>query len=266
MKAYMARDSTSAGVFLDQKKYRDSFDPKKYLETFYRSPQEHKACTRTCVNLLRSLQKKDLKVLEFGSGPALLDLIPIVPFSREIVCTDYCQQNLLEVQQWLDKDPEAFDWSPFTKMVLEEEGLEATPEAVSRREEDLRRAITAVAHCDIAASLPVEERLSGPYDIVHCDGVLDAISGTMEDFFTGVATLSKLVRSGGCLIVGGGLDLSLSYTAGVEFQTPLLFREQDYCNAFERAGFVEIKTATYDEVYEAAGFSDRSVLVTGTKP
>ena len=252
---------------LDQEKYRHSFDPQKYLETFYRTPEEHRASTRVSVSFYKTLRSNDLRLLEFGGGPALIDVLLAVPKCKEIVFTDYSDRNLQEVQRWLDKDPDAFDWSPFTRMVLEEEGLQANPEAIRTREEDLRRAITTVAHCDIGASPPVEEKLCGPYDVVHCDGVLEAVCETVDQFFTAVNTLSKLVKKGdGHLIVAGGTNLSHSYNAGTEFCTPLKLQEQDYLNAFQKAGLFDIQTKVMREVYKTAGFEDRTFFVTGTRP
>ncbi len=256
-----------AALLIDQGKYRRSFDPVKYLEAFYSSPQEHKGIIQTLLSFYKSLQGKNLKLLEVGGGPSLRDVLVAAPSCGEIVFTDYCEQNLGEIRRWLDKDAKAFDWSPFTRLVLEEEGLEPTQEAVKKREEHLRRAISTVAHCDLAESPPVALELSGPYDVVHCDNVLHAICGTSHTFSAAVDKLSKLVKKdGGYLVVLGGLDLMDSYPAGVEFPTPLDVDEEDYRLAFEKAGLVDIKMKFFDEKFEAAEYTEHGIFIAGMRP
>ncbi len=252
-------------VLIDQDKYRQSFDPLKYLNSFFGTAREHKEVVQCMLSFYKSLHGKNLKLLELGGGPSLRDVLAASSSCAEIVFTDYCEQNLGEIRRWLDKDAKAFDWSPFTRLVLEGEGLEPTQEAVKKREEHLRSAISTVAHCDLAESPPVALELSGPYDVVNCDNVLDAVCGTPHQFYAAVDMLSKLAKKdGGHLVVVGGLDTEF-YPAGVDFPTPLDIDEEDFRLAFEKAGLVDIKVQIFDENIEAADYKERGIIITGKR-
>ena len=70
------------------------------------------------------------------------------------------------VQLWLDKSPNAHDWTPFFRYVVQT--LEGKgEEEIVRREEQLRKAVKAVIYCDLLEDPPVPPGYEGPnYDVV----------------------------------------------------------------------------------------------------
>jgi len=53
------------------------------------------------------------RVLNYGCGPAIHALIPFCDLGNEFHVADSNQDHLDEIQLWLDKEPDAFDWTPY---------------------------------------------------------------------------------------------------------------------------------------------------------
>lgn len=65
--------------------------------------------------------KGDL-LIDIGSGPTIYQLLSACESFKEIIATDYTDQNLQELEKWLKKDPGAFNWSIVVEYVCELEG------------------------------------------------------------------------------------------------------------------------------------------------
>lgn len=61
-------------------------------------------------------------LIDIGSGPTIYQLLSACETFREIIATDYTEQNLRELQRWLSQEPGAYDWSPAVQYVCELEG------------------------------------------------------------------------------------------------------------------------------------------------
>ena len=62
-------------------------------------------------------------------------------------------------KKWLMEDPEAFNWSPYFSYVVEKLENKSKEEA-EEREEQARRLVKAVVHCDIRETPPIESDYS----------------------------------------------------------------------------------------------------------
>ena len=230
--------------YLDQQMYQESFDPRAYFKSLYCNPTVSTPKLQSNISFYASFPDASLEILEYGGGPSLRDLIAAAPKASKIIFSDYTKQNEEEVQKWINRDPEAFDWTPTIRHVLELEGKGTDTTEVEKREECLRRSIKAVVHCDLAAKPIVEKGYEGPYDVVNCSWVLDSICETKEQYFDGVKKLSTLVKKGGYLILTLGIEYE-TYDAGEEFETPLNVTVGDIKEAFTASGFSEINCLTY---------------------
>ena len=52
-----------------------------------------------------------LKILDIGSGPVIANTISAAPYAAEIVLSEYTEANRAALLQWLNNDPNAFDWT-----------------------------------------------------------------------------------------------------------------------------------------------------------
>ena len=147
-----------------------------------------------------SSSTSELKVLDFGCGPVIANVISAARVATEVVLAEYTEEGRSAVQMWLKKDPNAFDWSPYFKYVVQTlEG--GTAEAAEEREKRLRSIMKGVVHCDITQATPIEIDYQGPYDVViSCLCISDACK-TTDDFLKAVGKLATLVKSKGHLLL-----------------------------------------------------------------
>ena len=57
-------------------------------------------------------------MLDFGAGPVIAYMISASLYASEIVLSEYVDKNREVLQMWLDRDPNAPNWSPFSSMLF----------------------------------------------------------------------------------------------------------------------------------------------------
>ena len=207
------------------------------------------------------------KLLEFGGGPTISNLISAAPKCKEIIFGDYKEDNREHVNLWLKKDPSAFDWEPFfTHVVCTLEG--GTDFDILKRKETLRSAIKAVMHCDIFQPEPVADK--GPYDIVTSCLCLEYVCQSTEDYREGIAKLARLLKPGGTLLMQSDENADAWTFAGRRMQANPISREV-LIESLESAGFshIVIDTLPYEslpaDVLDTVSNITSTVFVTATK-
>ena len=63
------------------------------------------------------MAKRNVRVLDFGGGPAIFDLISAAPYAEEIIFAEYSEENRKEVAAWRERSPDAHDCSPYFNFV-----------------------------------------------------------------------------------------------------------------------------------------------------
>ncbi len=187
------------GISESKDEYIAVFDPKEYLDDYGEPDEEGIFTLRFMIKVLRDMPT-GLLALEFGGGPVLYSVATLVPRAREIHFCDYLAANLDEVQHWLDGETDAFDWTPYIKLVLEEEGEPATPEAVAQRAADMRRKVTRLSICDALDSAPLGQN-APQYDLVVAHHCTDVAAATVPEWMRIMRNISTLVKPGGWLLV-----------------------------------------------------------------
>ena len=251
----------SGDEYVDQEKYKH-FDTKQYLEFFYGDPRHSNSSILAYQHIFRQFKDKSLKILEFGGGPSLLQMLIAAPKASEIVFTDFVLQNRQEVQQWIQRDPRAFNWRPTIKYVLEAEGKYGEA-LITEREECLRAAISNVVHCDICADPPIEKEYEGPYNLVHCAGCLECVCKKVEQLSDFVIKLCKLLTPDGVLVLMVDVGDEPMYTAGPVYNNPVEMTEEVVRNAVEKNG-LEITwstTAVETTTSETDVFTEKSFFI-----
>ena len=225
--------------YMDQEKYKQ-FNAKHYLEYFYREP-DHETIP-AYQDIFGQFEDKSLKILEFGGGPSLLQMLIAAPKASEIVFADFVLQNRQEVQKWMQRDPSAFNWRPTIECILEEEEKYGEA-AITEREECLRAAISNVVHCDICAESPVEKGFEGPYNLIHSANCLESVCKSVEQWSEFVSKLLKLLTLDGVLVLVTDVGDEQSYPAGILYNTPAPINEELARNAINKNG-LEITWST----------------------
>ena len=207
------------------------------------------------------------KLLEFGGGPTVSNLISAAPKCREIVFSEFREDNRQQVNLWLKKDPSAFNWQPFfSHVVCTLEG--GTETDVHKRKETLRNAIKAVVPCDIFQPQPVEDK--GPYDIVTTCLCLEHVCSTPEDYREGAAKLASLVKPGGTLLMQGDENAHSWTFANITLKANPISRKF-LRETLESVGFSNItieilpRDKLPEDVLESVSGITSSFFVTATK-
>jgi len=180
----------------------DFFDTENYLKTRFSdmTVRDRVLFPLECFHdAFQSLSTSGLKILDYGTGPAIMSVISASRNASEIVLSDYAESNREALRKWLRKDSTAFDWSPYFDHVVQK--LEGKGEKEAReREERVREVVKDVVYCDTNEDPPIRTTCQGPYDVVIDCGCLTASCVTREGFVSGVVKLAALLKPGGTLL------------------------------------------------------------------
>ena len=183
--------------------YHDKFNPQDYLQMNYSADnlgpfrlfglkQVHEF-----YQSYPSTEAK-LKILDIGSGPTIAYTISAAPYAAEIVLSEYTEANRAALLQWLNNDPDAFDWThTFKHVVVDLEGK--GEEEVPVRAELVRKVIKAVVPCDANSDPPIPPQYVDQYDIVTDFLCLASACATKEDYVAALVRLHALLKPGGKL-------------------------------------------------------------------
>ena len=147
-----------------------------------------------------SSSTSEVKVLDFGCGPVIANVISAARVATEVVLAEYTEEGRSAVRMWLENDPNAFNWSPYFKYVVQTlEG--GTVEVAEERKKRLRSIVKGVVHCDITQAPPIETDYQGPYDVVISCLCISNACKTTDDFLKAVGKLATLVKAEGHLLL-----------------------------------------------------------------
>ena len=184
-------------------------DARLYLQQRYTDPELRKRSLFTYHRFFRQYSKHwdttRATLLEVGGGPSIQIKIVAAPFVGSIVHGDIEENCNEEVRTWLGGSPEAFDWSPVVEFALTHcDGgeSEVTSVAVKEREEEIRRKVSAVVHCDATKKGMLLDSSVVPNEgfdvIIACSAlVYVAAHGTKDDFLQVFKNIYDLLKEGG---------------------------------------------------------------------
>ena len=183
-------------------------DPSSYLELCYKPQCALKPVTDFALLNVHTFfvqkhstsQDEPMKVLDYGCGPALAYSICAAGANAEIVLAEYGEKCRNALQDWLDRSPSAWDWTPHIKYVIcDLEGKDDSQ--VQKREEALHKAIKAIVPCDITQDPPIAKGYEGPYDVVMSMQCIENGCLTRQEYKAAVKRIATLVKRGGSLLL-----------------------------------------------------------------
>ena len=144
----------------------------------------------------------NLKVLDYGCGPAIINVMSAARKASEIILAEYTEQSRKYLHQWLNGDETVFDWSTHSKFVVQE--LEGKSEKEVKERQDLvRKLVKAVVHCDITQEPPIEPGYDNVYDVVICSLVFEGTAHDSKEYAAYIARVGNLVKNGGTFLIYG---------------------------------------------------------------
>ena len=222
------------------KDYKKAFQPSVFLKQYYEafSPSDISLYLKQkllCFHDSFLTVPNGLKVLDYGAGPSIASAISAATKASDIVLAEYAEENIEFLDQWLNCEPNAFDWSPyFTYVVQELEG--GGEEQVKERETKVRKLIKGLVHCDIRKDPPIQQGYDTQYDVVMCSLVLEGASSTQEEYCSNVARLVQLVKPGGSIFYYGVENKIGYYTIGDRSFPNIHITDELALKAFRDAG------------------------------
>ena len=230
----------------------DKFNPQDYLHTYYGVDTLglhpiQLLTLKTLHDFYQSYESTEakLKILDVGSGPVIAQTISAAPYAAEIVLSEYVEANRAALLQWLNNDPNAFDWTHIIKhVVVNLEGK--SEEEVQERAELVRKVIKAVVHCDVNHDPPIPPSYVGQYDIVTAFLCLTAACTTSEDYMAALVRLHALLKSGGKVVLLNtdrreqDTPTQTSYPVGSHEFFELRLSRDLISKSLEQAGFHDI--------------------------
>ncbi|KAF1411510.1 Nicotinamide N-methyltransferase, partial [Spheniscus magellanicus] len=150
-------------------------------------------------------------LIDVGCGPTIYQLLSACERFREVIASDYADQNRRELEKWLKNEAGAFDWRPVVKYVCELEGDRrgwlptALPPTTAykwaEKEEKLRKKVRQVLKCDVTKANPVDPASLPPADCVLSTLCLEAACKDPATFRSALRNVGALVKLGGYLVM-----------------------------------------------------------------
>ncbi|CAB4019677.1 nicotinamide N-methyltransferase-like [Paramuricea clavata] len=225
--------------------YHNSFDPKIYLEQFYKKLKADENEYGSAVPMIKVFHEfwstfkapkgtelTEVRYLEFGGGPSIANLIFACPKVDHIVFAEYAEVNREAVKSWIAGDPDAYDWMPLIEIaVLElEQGRGIVESPVLRKDKEkldcvnraneLKRKIKSVIPCDVTKAPIVElgtDDVAKPFDVVSTSFCLESCVSSEVHFKNTVAELCKLLKPNGYLFMNGVLEQTFYFVGDEKF-------------------------------------------------
>ena len=185
-----------------------------------------------------------------------MPLISAAPYVLEIVFSDYAESSREQVVMWKDNNPNAHDWSPYFKYVVNNMEGNTDGEAAKVRERILRDRIRSVVSCDINADekfLLGGEPMQEQFDVVSLNGCLEAAVYSQSHYQKCLAKLKTLLKPSGLLIGVQFLGSSWWVVQGEKFHGFPLTNEV-VITSLQQAGFTILEVQnTSTTISDTAG-------------
>ncbi|XP_072283031.1 nicotinamide N-methyltransferase-like [Pyxicephalus adspersus] len=186
-------------------------------------------------------------IMDIGSGPTIYQLLSACEKFKNIIISDFLEQNLAEIQKWLKKEPGAFDWTSYIERVCKLEGNGATCE---EKAEKLRNKVKEVLRCDVLKENPFEPLTLNPVDCVISCLCLEACCNDMESFCDVLKHLKSLIKPGGCLLLLSKLNRHY-YSVGDQRFSALPVTREGLEKALKDAGYETMEIKVADQNYQS---------------
>ncbi|XP_057588383.1 indolethylamine N-methyltransferase [Hippopotamus amphibius kiboko] len=191
--------------------YKKEFHPQDYLKTYYAfdlgNVAEYEILKFNLKNLFETFSPGGVGgdiLIDIGTGPTIYQLLSACEAFREIIVSDYSEQNLREVEKWLKKEPGAYDWSPVVQSVCE---LEGDRSRWQEKEARLRRTVTRFLKCDVNQPHPLGPAQVPPADCVLTTLALECACSDVHAYRAAIRNLVGLLKPGGHLVTAVALRL-----------------------------------------------------------
>nr|XP_060643320.1 nicotinamide N-methyltransferase-like [Anolis sagrei ordinatus] len=260
-----------AGEFTGKEVYEKKFCPKNYLNMYLSFESgDSLNCRTVFAIILDKLHKAFAKggirgdtLIDIGSGPSIHQLLSACESFKEIIVSDFLEQNQEEMKKWLKKDPETFDWAPVLKYVCQ---LEGDREKWMEKEEKLRKAIKQVLKCDVTLANPFDPVEIHPADSVLSTYCIEAACKDLDTYHLAMKNVGSLVKPGGHLILVVALEETF-YMVGPHKFSSLYLTPEVVRDVLKGAGFDIVSSEVHlHDIHLSISDSKSTLFLVAQKP
>jgi NNMT/PNMT/TEMT family len=227
---------------MDEIKITDysAWNPKDYLNEYYSEiMDDEKFCLEFLVESLQRLPLAKV-ALDFGSGPIISHILPLVAKAEEIHVSEHLESNRIELQKWLIDDIDSFSWKSSTLEILHLEGCPFPSEfQVQEREQLVRQLVTKVLPGDVRELNPLGVSKQNFYPIVTAHYCAEGISQNNSEWLVYMKNIMSMVKTEGALILSACGSGEFYRVGDLCFPSTKL-EPQDVLNCFLSNGFVNV--------------------------
>ncbi|XP_063813304.1 nicotinamide N-methyltransferase-like [Pseudophryne corroboree] len=220
--------------------HKHGYDPHKVMATYFSRDTKRCFFQESTINIMTALHKafssgivKGKSLVDISFGPMIFQLFAICEFLEEITVLEFNDLCIKELEKWLKKDPDAYDWSHTLEILTDLKGsrfgitfpfclhnysLNATlmyyepdfdNEEWKGTEDMVRSKLKRVVKCDFEKTNPTDPVVLPKVDCAISIWALDIISKDKATYLENLKKMSSLIKPGGYLILFG--DINASY-------------------------------------------------------
>ncbi|XP_077106058.1 nicotinamide N-methyltransferase-like isoform X2 [Ranitomeya variabilis] len=219
----------------------ESSHQKRQMKNFTITKQSRKVCSYFYSDRRTQRSRGGIRgdtLLDFGSGPTIYQLLSACEVFDKIIVSDFLEQNRAELQKWLKKDPDAFDWTHIIKFVCE---LEGNREDYEKKAEKLRSKVKEVLKCDALKRNPYDPVVVPPVDCLLSCLCLEVACKDIKSFCEVLKNFKDLIKPGGHIVLISALNATY-YHVGKTYFGSMSTKKEELEAAFKEAGYQIEKT------------------------
>ncbi|XP_072281442.1 nicotinamide N-methyltransferase-like [Pyxicephalus adspersus] len=218
--------------------HEDRFHSRTFLDTYFANKPEmafeEEGPKKYIFCIFPSANIKGGTLIDISIGPIIYHLYSACEYFKEIILLRFNDHCIIELKRWLHDRTGAFDWTHTLSYVSEKEGRSTQFEEKALQ---LKSAVKQVLKC-----YADRENITDPLELPQADcllvtHVLDVISRDEFEFISNLKKFTKLLKSGGQLLIYGALNATF-YLVGKEKFNAFKYDENFIRKAVEGEGFV----------------------------
>lgn len=205
------------------------------------------------------------RLLDIGSGPTVYNVAVASFYFPNIILSDFVESNCEQLRKWLRKDADSIDWFPFLSRVAEIEKYEDVEQACKRIEEQIRKSVKDVIHCNVLNEEVIDKKYSQePFDLILSSLTLETAAADFDAYCKCLGNIKRLLKKGGKLILMSLTQCSGWTVKGKRFHC-LSLKESDIQKALELNGFCDMKWKFREQPYDGLPYHcDKAYFVSCT--
>lgn len=239
-----------------------SFDPETYVSQFFAENILSEPESRWTLDQIHEIFKegalKGRRLLDIGSGPVVYPVITASRWFEEIYLSDYAKENVEYLHKWMRKESEHM------RPLMEYYAQKEQNVTWEQKNCEVRNKVKNAVECDVNKDNPLSGTAleNAEFDVITSCLCLHVAALTLEDFTKALKNISKLLKSGGHLVVADILDNKF-YSVGDRKFRAFSTTVEELHAAYKEAGYnIETRNSTsFVLEYEVCDASTMYILV-----